>query len=44
MRVAANPWGMTSRRGAEAQRKTENNILCVSASLREKYHIAWEAA
>jgi len=26
------------------KRKTENNILCVSASLREKYHIAWEAA
>jgi len=26
------------------KRKTENDILCVFASLREKYHIAWEAA
>jgi hypothetical protein len=38
---------MISRRDAEAQglkRKTENDILCVLASLREKYHITSEAA
>jgi hypothetical protein len=35
---------MISRRGAEAQRMIENDILCFFASLRGKYHIAWEAA